>query len=97
MTNGQEKTQSATNRRSFMKRGLGFAAIGAGVLAAGRPMFGQSSKLSNGDVAILQFLAAAETIEPDLGTKYGELGAIGDFLPIEETPNKKLNPYQVAL
>src|SRR6202050_1446660 len=97
MTNGQEKTQSAANRRSFMKRGLGFAAIGAGVLAAGRPMFGQSSKLSNGDVAILQFLAAAETIESDLWTQYAELGGIGDLLPIEVNPNEKLNPYQIAL
>jgi hypothetical protein len=97
MTNGKEKTQSATNRRSFMKKGLGVAAIGAGVLAAGRPMFGQSSRLSNGDVAILRFLAAAETIEADLGTQYAELGGIGDLLPIEVDPNEKLNPYQVAL
>src|ERR1700690_3244110 len=97
MTNEREKTQSAANRRSFMKRGLGFAAIGAGALAAGRPMFGQSSKLSNGDVAILQFLAAAETIESDLWTQYAELGGIGDLLPIEVNPNEKLNPYQVAL
>src|SRR6202453_683065 len=97
MTNEREKTQSAANRRSFMKRGLGFAAIGAGVLAAGRPMFGQSSRLSNGDVAILRFLAAAETIEADLWTQYAELGGIGDLLPIEVDPNEKLNPYQVAL
>jgi hypothetical protein len=97
MTNGQEKTQSATNRRSFMKKGLGVAAIGAGVLAAGRPMFGQSSRLSSGDVAILRFLAAAELIESDLWTQYAELGGIGDHLPIEVNPNEKLNPYQVAL
>jgi len=97
MTNGQEKMQSATNRRSFMKKGLGVAAIGAGVLAAGRPMFGQSSRLSSGDIAILRFLAAAELIESDLWTQYAELGGIGDHLPIEVNPNEKLNPYQVAL
>ena len=97
MTNGQEKTQSATNRRSFMKKGLGVAAIGAGVLAAGRPMFGQSSRLSSGDIAILRFLAAAELIESDLWIQYAELGGIGDLLPIEVNPNEKLNPYQVAL
>src|ERR1700685_4353849 len=97
MTNGQEKTRSATSRRSFMKKGLGVAAIGAGVLAAGRPMFGQSSKLSTGDAAILRFLAAAELIESDLWTQYTELGGIGDHLPIEVNPNQKLNPYQVAL
>src|SRR5580658_2550480 len=96
MTNGQEKTQSATNRRSFMKKGLGVAAIGAGVLSAGRPMFGQSSKLSSGDTAILQFLAAAELIESDLWIQYAELGGIGDHLPIEVNPNQKLNPYLVA-
>ena len=65
-----------------MKRGLGAAAIGAGVLAAGRPMFGQSSKLSSGDAAILRFLAAAELIESDLWIQYAELGGIGDHLPI---------------
>ncbi len=97
MTNGRETTESATNRRSFMKKGLGVAAISAGVLAAGRPMFGQSSKLSSGDVAILRFLAAAELIESDLWIQYAELGGIGDHLPIEVNPNEQLNPYQVAL
>ena len=97
MTNGQEKMQSATNRRSFMKKGLGVAAIGAGVLAAGRPMFGQSSRLSSGDIAILRFLAAAELIESDLWTQYAELGGIGDHLPIEVNPDQRLNPYQVGL
>jgi len=97
MTNGREKTQSATNRRSFMKKGLGVAAIGAGVLAAGRPTFGQSSRLSPGDVAILRFLAAAETIESDLWLQYAELGGIGNALPIEVDPTEPLNPYQVAL
>src|SRR6202042_2837128 len=97
MTNGQEKTQSATNRRSFMKKGLGVAAIGAGVLAAGRPMFGQSSRLSSGDIAILRFLAAAELIESDLWIQYAELGGIGDHLPIEVNQNQKLNAYQSAL
>jgi hypothetical protein len=80
-----------------MKKGLGVAAIGAGVLSAGRPMFGQSSKLSSGDTAILQFLAAAELIESDLWIQYAELGGIGDHLPIEVNQNQKLNPYQVAL
>ena len=80
-----------------MTKGLGVAAIGAGVLAAGRPMFGQSSRLSSGDVAILRFLAAAETIESDLWLQYAELGGIGNALPIEVDPTEPLNPYQVAL
>src|ERR1700723_4221500 len=97
MTNGREKTQSATNRRSFMKKGLGVAAIGAGVLAAGRPMFGQSSRLSAGDAAILRFLAAAEVIEGDLWTQYAELGGIGNNPPVELDPNQLTNAYQSAL
>jgi hypothetical protein len=97
MTNGQEKTQGVANRRSFMRKGLGVAAIGAGVLASGRRMAGQSSRLSGGDVAILRFLAAAETIEADLWTQYAELGGIGNLPPIEVDPNEQLNPYQVAL
>jgi hypothetical protein len=80
-----------------MTKGLGVAAIGAGVLAAGRPTFGQSSRLSPGDVAILRFLAAAETIESDLWLQYAELGGIGNALPIEVDPTEPLNPYQVAL
>jgi hypothetical protein len=92
-----QKIQSAANRRAFMKKGLGVAAMGAGVLAAGRPVFGQYSRLSRGDVAILRFLAAAELIESDLWTQYAELGGIGNALPIEVDPTETLNPYQVAL
>jgi hypothetical protein len=85
-----------------MKKGLGVAALGAGVLASGRQMFGQPAtsklpSLSSGDVAILQFLAAAETIESDLWIQYAELGGIGKLPPIEVDPNEPLNPYQVAL
>lgn len=81
-----------------MKKGLGVAAIGAGVLTAGKPLFAQSqNSLPGGDVAILRFLAAAELIESDLWTQYAELGGIGNLPPIEVDPNEKLNPYQVAL
>src|SRR5580693_5494440 len=98
MTNVQEKTQSVANRRSFMKKGLSAAAIGAGVLNSGKSLFGQSSSiLSRGDAAILRFLAAAELIESDLWTQYAELGGIGNNPPIEVDPNEPLNNYQVAL
>jgi hypothetical protein len=50
-----------------------------------------------GDVAILQFLAAAELIEADLWTQYAELGGIGKNPPIEVDPNQPLNNYQIAL
>src|SRR6202451_3757629 len=92
------------DRRSFLKGGLlaGGAAVGAGLLATGPLALAQSkgqssASLNAGDVAILRFLAAAESIEADLWTQYAELGGIGDLPPIEVNPKEKLNPYQVAL
>src|SRR6266850_3434964 len=71
-------------RRSFMKR-LGVA--GAAALPAGALLASQSrsladdhdrgSRLSNGDAAILSFLAAAEILETDLWQQYNEL-ALGN-------------------
>jgi hypothetical protein len=95
-------SRSAVNRRSFMKKSVlaGAAVAGAGLLAKGVPAYAQKSSsksLSPGDIAILQFLAAAELIESDLWTQYAELGGIGDLPPIEVDPNEKLNPYQIAL
>jgi Ferritin-like domain len=65
-------------RRSFLK-GLGMA--GATLLPAaalltttGRADEKRKEKLSRGDAAILQFLAAAEIIESDLWIQYAELG-----------------------
>jgi hypothetical protein len=94
--------RSSVDRRSFLKGSVvaGAAAVGAGILAGRLPAFAQKSSskaLSSGDIAILQFLAAAELIESDLWTQYAELGGIGDLPPIEVDPNEKLNPYQVAL
>src|SRR5712671_1299937 len=67
-------------RRSFLRRlGLGAALLAPGVallsssgrvLAAGKG----NQKLTRGDVAILQLLAAAEIIEADLWQQYNELG-----------------------
>ncbi len=90
------------NRRSLLKGGLlagGAATLGAGLLGKGASAFAQASSaaLNKGDIAILQFLAAAELIESDLWTQYAELGGIGSNLPIEVAPNQTLNPYQAAL
>jgi hypothetical protein len=95
-------TSKTSNRRSFLKRSMiaGAATAGAGLLARGVPAFAEKTKskaLSEGDIAILQFLAAAELIETDLWQQYAELGGIGDLAPIEIDPSEKLNPYQVAL
>jgi hypothetical protein len=67
-------------RRSFLRR-LG---LGAALLAPGAALFTSSGKalaarkgsqkLTRGDVAILQLLAAAEIIEADLWQQYNELG-----------------------
>src|SRR5208282_5571731 len=89
------------DRRSFMKGGLlagGAAVVGAGLLANGTLARAQESgPLGAGDVAILQFLAAAELIEADLWTQYAELGGIGKNPPIEVDPKQPLNNYQIAL
>jgi hypothetical protein len=92
--------KQSVDRRSFMKGGLlaGGAVMGAGLLAnvpMARAQNGDS--LGAGDVAILQFLAAAELIEADLWTQYAELGGIGNNPPIEVDPNQPLNNYQIAL
>ncbi len=74
--------QSATNRRSFLKKSLitGAAAAGTVMLAKVPSAFGRtaSSSLTKGDIAILQFLAAAEIIESDLWLQYQELGGVQD-------------------
>ena len=72
-------------RRSFL-RNLG---VGAALLAPGAALLGSAGKalagnenqrendrLTRGDVAILQLLAAAELIEADLWQQYNELGGI---------------------
>jgi hypothetical protein len=84
-----------TDRRSFMRKGLAAAGMGAGLLAGGLPAFGQKQQqqiggapLSTGDVAILRFLVAAELIESDLWQQYAELGGV---------TSGPQNPYQLAL
>ncbi|MGA7626073.1 MAG: twin-arginine translocation signal domain-containing protein, partial [Candidatus Acidiferrales bacterium] len=94
-----------SNRRSFLKKGAlaaGAATMGAGLLTRGMSTFAQSTaqnsgRLTEGDIAILRFLATAEIIESDLWIQYAELGGIGDNPPIEIDPNQSLNNYQVAL
>jgi hypothetical protein len=88
-----EVLDRAANRRSFLKNSLvaGAATVGAGVLGSGLPAFaGQTSgsTITEGDIAILQFLAAAEIIESDLWVQYAELGGV---------TSGTQNPYQVAL
>jgi hypothetical protein len=97
----QNLMNRAVNRRSLLTKGVmaGAATVGAGLLGVGKVAFGESSSsgLNKGDVAILQFLAAAEIIESDLWIQYAELGGIGDNPPVEVDMNEQLNNYQIAL
>lgn len=97
MEHDVEQSKNATSRRSFLRKGLavgGAGAIGAGLLAGGLPAFaeGGSSSLTQGDVAILRFLAAAEIIETDLWQQYNELGGIQD----SEVPGGSGSPAYIA-
>src|SRR5947209_18593584 len=78
-----QPSKNATSRRSFLRQGLalgGAGAIGAALAANGVPVFAQeaSGSLTQGDAAILRFLAAAEILETDLWQQYNELGGIQD-------------------
>jgi hypothetical protein len=51
----------------------------AGVMGTGSTVLGQTSRvITDGDVSILRFLAAAEIIETDLWIQYNELGGVQD-------------------
>ena len=73
--------QRVVERRSFLKGiGMAGAALSAGTLLAteGRAENKSSnSRLSPGDVALLQFALWAEIVESDLWTQYAELGGVG--------------------
>src|SRR5258708_13140437 len=73
--------QGVANRRSFLKKGLVAGAVATvGGFTKVPSAFAQTSRgsLTKGDVAILQFLAAAEIIESDLWLQYQELGGVQD-------------------
>ena len=69
------------NRRSFLKKGVlaaGAATVGAGLLGNGTSACAQEGGLTQGDIAILRILAAAEIVETDLWLQYSELGGTQD-------------------
>jgi Ferritin-like domain len=93
---GAKQSRPVTDRRSFLLKG---AAVGAGAIGATRVLehatraFADGG-LTSGDVAILQFLAAAELLEADLWDQYNELAGIQDA----EVPGGSGNPaYMKAL
>jgi hypothetical protein len=77
----QSEVEFQSNRRSFFKKGAlaaGAAIVGGGLFGANKAALGQESRgsLTNGDIAILRFLATAELIESDLWVQYAELGGV---------------------
>ena len=95
MKNSEDILERPVNRRSFIKNSAiaaGAATVGAGLLSHGLAAFAQEPNaggtLTKGDIAILQFLAAAELIESDLWRQYAELGGL-----TQGTQNN----YQLAL
>jgi hypothetical protein len=59
--------------------GMGLGPLGHVATAFGaKPSSSSSSRISDGDAAILRFLAAAEILETDLWQQYNELGGIQD-------------------
>jgi len=81
-------------RRSFLQR-LG---LGAALLAPGAALIGSASKafsakngITEGDAAILRFLAAAEILESDLWEQYWELGGV-PFGESVQTPRGETAP-----
>ncbi len=100
---GNTKAVQVKNRRSFLRGTLatGAAIVGGSVLSNNKALAQDtedySKPLTPGDIAILRFLAAAETIESDLWQQYAELGGLTSGKPIEVDPNQELNSYQNAL
>jgi hypothetical protein len=79
----QSHWNRVVGRRSFLKGvGLAGAAVlpGSGLLAS-QAVAGTAAKLTEGDVAILRFLAAVELIESDLWQQYNELGGVNGGNP----------------
>jgi len=86
----------STSRRSLLVKGaaVGAGAVGAGLLGGNLAFAADdaSASLNKGDVAILRFLAAIETIESDLWQQYNELGGIQD----SEVPGGSGSPAYTA-
>ena len=78
------QSENTPSRRSFIRTGVavGAGTIGAAMLGNTEGLAalaaGRRGRLTQGDAAILRFLAAAEILESDLWQQYNELGGIQD-------------------
>src|SRR3954449_8724020 len=84
-----QQSEQLFGRRLLLKgAAAGVGTIGAGRLLADPPPAFAKGGLTEGDAAILRFLAAAEIIETDLWQQYNELAGIQD----SEVPGGTGNP-----
>src|SRR6266700_1419199 len=102
--NGAGGSRSRTNRRSFLRNGIGVAGaltVGAEVLGNGLSAFAKeqegreehSGHLTRGDAALLRFAAAAEILETDFWVQYNELAGVPNT---KEVPGGSGNPAYTA-
>src|ERR1700688_1651300 len=77
MKRSETAIRKQANRRSFLKNSLAASAatVGVGLLSNGLSALGadHDREITEGDAAILRFLAAAEILETDLWQQYTEL------------------------
>ena len=78
MKDSVNDSNSAANRRSFLKKTAALGLLASGSTVLGEDHEEQAGELTSGDTAILRFLAAAEIIESDLWVQYNELGGTQD-------------------
>ena len=73
-------SKTSISRRSFLGKSLAIGAgtIGTGMIATNRVASAADPSVTAGDIAILRFLSALETLETDLWQQYNELGGIQD-------------------
>src|SRR5215467_8270018 len=78
MENTKRRSSRLMSRRAFLGTGLavGAGAVGTSILPAQSAE--ASGSLTQGDAAILRFLAAVEILETDFWQQYNELGGVQD-------------------
>ena len=85
MKNNESIIKRSANRRMFLKNGMvaaGAAGVGASLLTGKALAFDREdddddrAPITKGDIAILRFLQALETVEDDLWRQYAELGGL---------------------
>jgi hypothetical protein len=88
----------STSRRAFLTTGsvaAGAVTMGTGMLGSGVAVLadddGSQGRLNKGDIAILRFLQALETVEADLWRQYAELGG-----PRADTNSLGLSPIDLV-